>query len=137
MRARCTLARGALIGVASALLLATCREDNPPLAPLAPPATAGSTQEQWLRADLAASSRRCTLAYWHSPRFFSGSAPGGNTAVRPLWDDLYAAGAEIVINAHFQNYERFAPQTPDGTADTALGIREFVVARAEPATLPS
>ncbi|PYP58838.1 MAG: hypothetical protein DMD44_06825, partial [Gemmatimonadetes bacterium] len=86
---------------------------------------AGSAQEQWLRADLAASSRRCTLAYWHSPRFHSGGS--GNTVVQPLWDDLYAAGAEVVINAHFQNYERFAPQTPDGRADTAFGIREFVV----------
>src|SRR5213080_1369512 len=89
--------------------------------------SAGSTQEQWLRADLAASSRRCTLAYWHSPRFFSGTSTRENTVVRPLWDDLYAAGAEVVINAHFQYYERFAPQTPGGTADTAFGIREFVV----------
>src|SRR5438270_730674 len=50
---------------------------------------AGSAQEQWLRADLAASSRRCTLAYWHSPRFHSGGS--GNTVVQPLWDDLSAA----------------------------------------------
>jgi len=42
-------------------------------------------------------------------------------------DDLYAAGAEIVIGAHYQNYERFAPQTPDGAADASFGIREFVV----------
>src|SRR6266545_2401177 len=30
-------------------------------------AVAGSAQEQWLRADLAASNARCTLAYWHHP----------------------------------------------------------------------
>ena len=87
---------------------------------------AGSTQEQWLRADLAASSKRCTLAYWHHPRFFSAGT-GQNANVKPLWDDLYAAAAEVVVNAHYENYERFAPQTPDGTADTATGIREFVV----------
>jgi len=251
MRARCTIARGALIGVTSAVLLATCREDNRPTDPLAPeppsapsfatltsgqvlvgagnvatcgnsndeataklldviPGTvfadgdlaydngasdkfkncynptwgrhkartrptpgdieykqggatpyfnyfgaaagtpgkgyysydlgdwhivvlnsgistgAGSTQEQWLRADLAASSKRCTLAYWHHPRFFSAGT-GQNANVKPLWDDLYAAAAEVVVNAHYENYERFAPQTPDGTADTATGIREFVV----------
>jgi hypothetical protein len=33
---------------------------------------AGSAQEQWLRADLAANARACTLAYWHHPRFSSG-----------------------------------------------------------------
>src|SRR5438270_12283692 len=87
---------------------------------------AGSTQEQWLRADLAASPARCTVAYWHHPRFFSGSSAQSNPAVKPLWDDLYAAGAEIVINAHYENYERFALQAPDGTADPSYGIREFV-----------
>ena len=33
---------------------------------------AGSPQEQWLRADLAAHPTDCTLAYWHHPRFSSG-----------------------------------------------------------------
>ncbi|MGH2692166.1 MAG: metallophosphoesterase family protein, partial [Actinomycetota bacterium] len=28
----------------------------------------GSAQEQWLRADLAAHTNTCTLAYWHHPR---------------------------------------------------------------------
>src|SRR2546423_1903321 len=88
---------------------------------------AGSAQEQWLRAGLSASSRRCTLAYWHHPRFFSGSSASRNAGVQPLWDDLYAAGAEVVVNAHYENYERFGPQTPDGTPDGSFGIREFVV----------
>ena len=34
--------------------------------------TAGSPQEQWLKADLAARPAPCTLAYWHHPRFSSG-----------------------------------------------------------------
>jgi len=42
-------------------------------------------------------------------------------------DDLYAAGVEVVLNGHYQDYERFAPQNPDGGADPALGIREFIV----------
>src|SRR5438309_5462297 len=87
----------------------------------------GSAQEQWLRGDLAASPARCTVAYWHHPRFFSGSSAQSNPAVKPLWDDLYAAGAEIVINAHYENYERFALQTSSGTADPQLGIRQFTV----------
>jgi hypothetical protein len=47
--------------------------------------------------------------------------------VRALWDRLYAAGAEVVLNGHAHHYERFAPKRPDGTVDTARGVREFVV----------
>ncbi len=86
----------------------------------------GSEQEQWLRADLATSPRTCVLAYWHQPRFSSGQH-GNDSSVAAFWDDLYAAGADVVVNGHDHDYERFAPQTPGGTADPATGIREFVV----------
>jgi hypothetical protein len=87
----------------------------------------GSAQEQWLKADLAAHSNTCTLAYWHHPRFSSKLSSGGNSSVKPFWDALYAAKADVVLNGHVHNYERFAPQTPSGGADPAQGIREFVV----------
>ena len=87
--------------------------------------SAGSPQEQWLRTDLAASHKACTLAYWHHPRFSSGSH-GSSTASRALWQALYEAGAEIVVVGHDHNYQRFAPQTADGQRDLQRGIREFV-----------
>jgi hypothetical protein len=90
-------------------------------------ASQGSAQEQWLKADLASHPNRCTLAYWHEPRFTSGSEHSGDDSVAPLWDDLYAAGAELVLNGHNHQYERFAPQDPGGRADPAHGIREFVI----------
>ncbi|HEU5262515.1 MAG TPA: invasin domain 3-containing protein [Gemmatimonadales bacterium] len=90
------------------------------------PTKVGSVQEQWLQADLAASTKQCTLAIWHQPRFSSSSSTP-RSAVKTFWDDLYAAGAEVVVNAHFRNYERFAPQTSDGVADPQNGIRQFVV----------
>src|SRR5436190_130997 len=86
----------------------------------------GSAQEVWLKNDLAASTAQCKLAYWHLPRFFSGVSTI-RSALKPVWDDLYAAGVELVINAHSGNYERFAPQTPDGVADPTNGIREIIV----------
>src|SRR6266511_108295 len=93
--------------------------------------SAGSTQEKWLKADLAASPRLCTLAYWHHPLYAStsGSGSGGvtDTKSRPMWDDLYAAGADLVLGAHRHMYERQAPQKPDRTADPVYGIREFIV----------
>jgi hypothetical protein len=89
--------------------------------------SAGSVQEQWLRADLAANPRRCVLAYWHGPRFSSSSNHGSSTRTQPLWQALYDAGADVVLSAHDHDYERFAPQTPTGVRDDAKGIRAFVV----------
>jgi acid phosphatase type 7 len=85
----------------------------------------GSPEERWLRNDLATNPSRCTLAYFYDPRFSSGKH-GDNTDVAPFWADLYRAGAEIVLDGHSHDYERFAPQTPAG-ASSPLGIREFVV----------
>ncbi len=87
--------------------------------------SAGSVQEQWLRADLAANSKDCIIAYWHHPRFSSGTH-GSSTSPQPLWQALYEAGAEIVVVGHDHNYQRFAPQTATGQADPARGIRQFV-----------
>jgi acid phosphatase type 7 len=86
----------------------------------------GSAQETWLRSDLAQHRTRCTLAYFHHP-LFSSTAGTATPAVQPLWRDLYAAGAEVVLSGHAHNYQRFAPQTPLGAADPRRGIREFVV----------
>lgn len=88
---------------------------------------AASRQGQWLKADLAAHPAACTLAYWHKPLFSSGSAHGNDLTVKPLFQALYAAHADIVVTGHDHDYERFAPQNPDGVADAGRGIREFVV----------
>ncbi|HEX6675225.1 MAG TPA: metallophosphoesterase [Actinomycetes bacterium] len=87
---------------------------------------AGSPQEQWLRADLAATGKRCVLAYWHQPRFTSGVEHGDDESVGPFWNDLYEARADVVLNGHEHQYERFSRQNPDAAADPR-GIREFVV----------
>lgn len=87
----------------------------------------GSREEIWLRDDLARNKSQCTLAFWHVPLFSSGDAHGNSPKVKPFWDDLYAAGADIVLGGHDHDYERFAPQTPSGVADPDHGIREFVV----------
>jgi hypothetical protein len=89
--------------------------------------SAGSEQEQWLRADLAAHPVACTLAYWHKPRFSSGDLHGSNVRMQPLWQALYDYGADVVLAGHEHNYERFAPQDPQGAADPVRGIRQFVV----------
>jgi hypothetical protein len=77
--------------------------------------------------DLVAHPNACTLAYWHRPRFSSGVKHGSDPSYAQIWTDLYNAGAELVLNGHEHNYERFAPQDPAGAADVFYGLREFVV----------
>jgi hypothetical protein len=84
-----------------------------------------SAQVAWLKDDLAAHPGRCTLAYWHHPRFSSGLA--GTFGMDAFWEALYSAGADVVINGNDHDYERFAPQNPQGYPDPQRGIREFVV----------
>ncbi|MGZ6826524.1 MAG: DUF7594 domain-containing protein, partial [Mycobacteriales bacterium] len=88
---------------------------------------AGSAQDQWLQADLAAHSTSCTLAYWHEPRWSSGAEHGSDATYAQFWRDLYAAHADVVLNGHDHDYERFALQDDTGQVDTAHGIRELVV----------
>lgn len=85
-----------------------------------------SAQLSWLRAELDATSKPCVLAFWHHPRFSSGSHHASNSSVAPFWTELYAGRADIVLNGHEHHYERFGPQTPAAVA-SAAGIREFVV----------
>ncbi|HTC48296.1 MAG TPA: metallophosphoesterase [Candidatus Aquilonibacter sp.] len=87
----------------------------------------GSPQGEWLRQDLAQHSTTCTLAYFHKPLFSSGASHGNDSEMKPLWQTLYAANADVVINGHDHDYERFAQQDPEGNADPKRGIREFVV----------
>ena len=88
---------------------------------------AGSAQEAWLKADLATNTKRCSLAYWDSPRWFSSGSTGFKPSLDAVWTDLYNAGVELVLNGHNGYYERFAPQQPDATADAAYGIRQIIV----------
>ncbi len=88
---------------------------------------AGSPEEKWLRADLAAHPAGCMLAYFHKPRFSSGLNHGNDPEVGSFWQALYDYNAELILNGHDHDYERFAPQDPNGRSDPKRGIREFVV----------
>ena len=89
-------------------------------------ATETSAQVIWLKADLAATTKSCVLAYWHHPRFSSGDH-GSSTKMSTVWDVLYQGNAEVVVEGHDHNYERFAPMTASGVRDDARGLRSFVV----------
>src|SRR5215211_5481400 len=85
-----------------------------------------SAQDRFLERDLARTEQECILAYWHHPYFNSGEVHGEERPALGFWEDLYAAGADLVLNGNEHNYQRYAQQTPSGRA-TAHGIREFIV----------
>ncbi|UXI70274.1 discoidin domain-containing protein [Tahibacter amnicola] len=90
------------------------------------PMSANSAQERWLRADLAANTKACTLAYFHHPLFTRGGHDNA-TATRPLWRALHDHRADVVVVGHDHSYQRYAPQNADGVADPANGIRQFLI----------
>lgn len=85
----------------------------------------------WLENDLRQTSKPCIAAYWHNPLFSSGSEHGdqsGDAGRRSdrFWLVLMRYGADVVLNGHDHNYERFDPQDASGVP-IASGLREFVV----------
>jgi 3',5'-cyclic AMP phosphodiesterase CpdA len=77
----------------------------------------GSPQQRWLEQVLATRTSRCTLAYFHHPRWSSG-VHGSDVTMAALWKTLALAKADLVLAGHDHHYERFAPIS---------GIRSFVV----------
>lgn len=84
-----------------------------------------SPQGRWLAADLAAHPTECSLAMFHLPLVSAAGTPD-TASVRPLWDALYAAGTELVLNGHFHAYQRFARMSPDLQPDPDFGIRQII-----------
>ena len=85
----------------------------------------GSPQETWLGSDLAANSGKNVIAVWHKPRFSSGVT--NYTALQDLYDDLYAAGVDLLLQGHDHIYEHAAPMDASANADPTYGIRQFTV----------
>jgi len=88
--------------------------------------SASSPQVMWLQNDLAANPSQCVLAYWHKPRWSSGTTHGSNSAMQTLWQILSDANAELALVGHEHNYERFAEMNASGAA-VSQGLREIVV----------
>lgn len=84
-----------------------------------------AAEVRWLRRDIAAHPRRCSLAAMHHPRFSSGEHGNSQMAAR-LWPTLDKKQVDLVLASHDHDYERFAPMHTSG-AVSASGLRSFVV----------
>ncbi len=78
---------------------------------------AGSAQEEWLRADLAANPNRCLLAYWHHDTF-------GPT--HDLRADLLAAGVDLLLVGHTHAFRNRDDLDASGNNDPN-GYRQVTV----------
>ena len=90
---------------------------------------ANSAQVAWLKQDLAANPKQCSIAYWHHSRWMSGDGGSGHfsdASMGPIYQVLYDEGADVVLGGHTHLYERFARQNPAGQVDNEFGIRQFV-----------
>lgn len=76
-----------------------------------------SEQGRWLAAELAAAKGKCTLGYWHHPRWSSG-AHGTAPEMEPVWRLAVEGGMDVIVNGHDHHYERFGVRE---------GVRQFVV----------
>jgi acid phosphatase type 7 len=83
-----------------------------------------AAQTAWLKADLSKTTQPCILAYFHHPLFSNGG--NATASVKPFWQALYAAHADVVLNGHAHIYERYPKRDPSGSARSD-GAREFIV----------
>jgi hypothetical protein len=91
------------------------------------PCNEGSAQLTWLKADLAANQKKCTLAYWHHPRFNQSTRYGDLKNVASIWTALYDAHADVTVHGHEHNYQQFRPADKTGAHDPDAGVRSFIV----------
>ncbi len=84
-----------------------------------------SPQVKWLKQELTKNPSQCTLAFWHHPRFSSGTH-GDDRTYDAFWQVLHKGGVDVILNGHDHTYERFAKINPQGAKDQK-GMREFVV----------
>lgn len=82
-------------------------------------------QLAWIRRDLRSDDHECELAYWHHPRWSSGSTHGSDEDMSAVWRLMYRQGVDVVLNGHDHLYERFARL--NGVGELARqGVREIV-----------
>ncbi|GAB3345049.1 hypothetical protein GCM10027430_01210 [Lysobacter tyrosinilyticus] len=87
--------------------------------------TVATTQIDWLKADLAATAKPCVAAYFHHPLISVGNYTG-YSQVKPLYDALYAAHADLVLVGHDHNYQRYAKMDGSKVAKSD-GLRQILV----------
>jgi len=93
--------------------------------------SATSAQTAWLEDVLEANAsssapKPCIAAYWHRP-LYTATRLTPVAKFRPWWNVLYRYGADVVLNGHSHNYQRFTPLNPTTDQVDSQGPTEYVV----------
>jgi hypothetical protein len=83
-------------------------------------------QLAWAREELRTDGSVCELAYWHRPRWSSGTMHGSDRRVGAWWRTMVRNGVDVVLTGHEHQYERFAKLSAGGRG-ASDGTRQFVV----------
>ena len=89
-------------------------------------------QLEWLKQDLAASKKPCTIAMWHNAVFWTNDKmydepKEHGEPMEHFYEALYDHGAEVVLNGDHEYYARLKPADIHSKVDPAHGIRAFMV----------
>ncbi len=68
----------------------------------------GTPQLEWLRQELARSTARCSVVFFHHPVWSIGSQ-GPTERLFPVWDLLVGSGVDLELTGHDHNYQRWQP----------------------------
>ncbi len=88
-------------------------------------------QKEWLKADLAKTTKRCILAMGHHPRYSAAkygecSDKGVPLRMTEVFQILADAKVDVYLSGHDHQYQRFAKQDNQGQANDS-GVRAFVI----------
>ncbi len=85
----------------------------------------GTSQYDWLVADLEANPAACTIAYFHHPVYNIGPE-GEATRINQIWALLAQHGVDVVLTGHDHDYQRWYALDGLGNLDPN-GMTQFVV----------
>ena len=70
-----------------------------------------------------------TRAPWYTGTIpdYTAGPHDRSMVLRDFWELAYDQGVDLWLNGHDHNYQRFAPQDPDGNLDPQRGIPQFLV----------
>jgi hypothetical protein len=94
----------------------------------------GTPQYDWLAADLGANRARCTIAYFHHPRY-SISGHKGKKGLSAVWRLLADRRVTLALAGHTHSYERWAALDRDGVP-AARGVTQLIAGAGGHEALP-
>ncbi len=86
-------------------------------------AAAAQTEDEFSSQEIGPLASPDSLASSGVPGYTSSKG----SFMKPIWQMLYDANADVVFNGHTHDYQRFKPMKPDLTIDPSRGLTQFII----------